>query len=118
MVERGSYIGGCCCARGEGGGIRLCWRGEHGGTRGGRKRVVWWWEGGEVAEVGQRVAARHRLGDFVLRFFLADVLGMGWVVSCAVGELKGWRGNRGNRTPSQNSCPRLYPYFQLIFNSH
>ena len=38
--------------------------------------------------------ARHRPGDFDLRFFIADVLGMGWFVSCAVGELKGWREDR------------------------
>ena len=81
--------------------------------------------GGEEAEVGQRVAKGalaasllRRLGDFDLRFFPADVLGMGWFVSCAVGELKGWREGPDFRWPAQNSSPRLYPYFPFIFNSH
>ena len=42
-----------------------------------------------------------RLGDFDLRFFPAHVLEMGWVVSCAVGELKGWRGRRSARAAAE-----------------
>ena len=120
MVERGSYIGGCCCARGEGGGIRLCWRGEHGGTRGGRKRVVWWCGGrgkAKVEEEGRLMPlARRRLGDFDLRFFLADVLEMGWFVSCAVGELKGWRQDREIPSPTQTR-PQVYTQSFILLST-
>ena len=66
------------------------------------------WEGGRCPSPG----------DFDLRFFLADVLEMGWFVSCAVGELKGWREGPDFPSPAQNPSTRLYPKFHLTFNSH
>ena len=92
---------------------------------GGRKRVVWWCGGRGKAKVGQRVAKGalaasllRRLGDFDLRFFPADVLEMGRLVKCWTVELKGWRQDREIPSPTQNPSTRLYPYFQLTFNSH
>ena len=70
-----------CGGRGRGSSVvmaRKSW-----GKEGGRRRVVWWWGGGRWPRLGKGwrlPLARHRLGDFDLRFFLADVLEMGWVV--------------------------------------
>ena len=81
--------------------------------------------GGEEAKVGQRVAKGalaasllRRLGDFDLRFFLADALEMRCLVKCWTVELKGWREGPDFRWPAQNLCPRLYSKFSFIFNSH
>ena len=62
--------------------------------------------------------ARHRVGDFDLRFFLADVLEMGWLVKCWTLELKGWRERPDFQSPAQNPPTGLYPKFHLTFNSH
>ena len=91
--------------KGGGGGEEWRWWGEGEGGRG--------WAKGALA-----ASLLRRLGDFDLRFFLADALEMGCLVKCWTVELKGWRQDREIPSTTQNSSPRLYPKFHLTFNSH
>ncbi len=121
LAERVVYWG-LLLSVGRGRGSSVVMARKSWGKGGGRRRVVGVARGEGEAEVGEEgwrlPLSWPRLGDFDLRFFLADVLEMDWVVSCAVRELKGWRERPDFRSPAKNLCPRLYPKFHLTSNSH